>query len=74
MYTPWSACLQLLAFCLNRGPLLGPWTSAQMAAILCLPIYPCPPTLDAGKATGRLHDQAGRASSLMMRTLVKAGQ
>ena len=31
---------QILAFCLNRGPLVGPWSSAQLAAILCQPLYP----------------------------------
>lgn len=62
-------CVQLLAFCMNRGPLVGPWSMAQMAAIMSLPLYAMPSgeqqghasrTCSAGAVQGRGAGAEGR--------------
>lgn len=62
-------CVQLLAFCMNRGPLVGPWSIAQMAAIMSLPLYAMPSgeqqrhasrTCSAGAVQGRAAGTEGK--------------
>ncbi len=40
MRAHWSWCAQLLALCLNRGPLTMQLTPVQFFAVLLLPIIP----------------------------------
>jgi len=63
---------QVLAFCCNRGPLVGPWTVSQMVPILLMPIYPAPTSADSA-ASGRLGDDAGSPSTLLKRCIAKIG-
>ncbi|GAX80051.1 hypothetical protein CEUSTIGMA_g7490.t1 [Chlamydomonas eustigma] len=70
----WLANFKLVGLCMNRGPLAEEWSTAQTAAICFLPIYPVPRAAGASNSKkGRLHDQAGDPSSLLIRWIVKLG-
>jgi hypothetical protein len=74
--------MQVLAFCLDRGPLAARWNAPQTAAIYVLPIYPSPPrdaastkaaggAAGTGGASGRLNDSAGHPLQLFALWIVK---
>jgi len=51
--------------------MVGDWSTAQLAAILFLPIYPAPRAGSGTLNNGRLHDHAGHPSDLLMRWTAK---
>eukprot|EP00798_Chlamydomonas_sp_ICE-L_P014095 gene14095-20049_t len=80
----WLATFKVMAFCLNRGPLIGPWDHNQFALLLLLPIYPRASLAHVlkGQAAkglrkemttrGRFSTTAGTPSALILRFVLKA--